>query len=188
MTLQLKALLVLATALTVFVNFSFSTTLCGDWYNKLGKKGQTLEVKLLKSPSWRIKEKGSGRPTRELTADVGICETYTNITRGGCLWIGDNPRTATPKGLTPGWLTDKDKSNCGKQFIIKQGHKHVRGKVVDGCGFGDDGPKVTTGQGCSAIYVTKVLYAELGGNIDDPKDSGTVHIDAWDFAAKNPPV
>ncbi|KAA1094671.1 hypothetical protein PGT21_027956 [Puccinia graminis f. sp. tritici] len=192
MIFQLKALLVLVTALTVLVNISSSTTVCGRWYKKQGNK-MTVTVRLMKSggpmvPSWRIKEKESGRPTRELTADKGICETYTNTTRGACLWIGDNPRTPTPKGLTPGWLTDDDKSNCGKQFIIKQGKKHVRGKIVDGCGFADDGPPVTTAQGCSAIYVTKVLYTELGGNVDDKNDPGKVEIEAWDFAAKNPPV
>ncbi|POW02509.1 hypothetical protein PSTT_11744 [Puccinia striiformis] len=100
---------------------------------------------------------------------IQVCETYTNTTRGACLWIGDHARTATPRGLTPGWLTDDDKSNCGKQFVIKQGQKNVGGRVVDACSF-DDGARVTTGQGCSAIYVTKVLYAELGGNVNDPNN------------------
>ncbi|POW02508.1 hypothetical protein PSTT_11745 [Puccinia striiformis] len=90
--------------------------------------------------------------------------------RGACLWIGDHARTATPRGLTPGWLTD----------VIKQGQKNVGGRVVDACSF-DDGARVTTGQGCSAIYVTKVLYAELGGNVNDPNNVGSVKIDSWDL-------
>ncbi|KAH9445110.1 hypothetical protein MJO28_012802 [Puccinia striiformis f. sp. tritici] len=187
MTLQLKALLVLATALAILVNFSSSTTLCGDWYHKLGKQGHTLEVKVLKPHSWGgINSKGSGRPTRELSADVGVCETYTNTTRGACLWIGDNARTATPHGLTPGWLTDNDKSNCGKHFIVKRGQKHCGGRIVDACSFVGDGAPLTTTQGCSAIYVTKALYTELGGNVDDPNDVGSVQIDSWDFTS--PPV
>ncbi|POW02496.1 hypothetical protein PSTT_11732 [Puccinia striiformis] len=182
MTLQLKALLVLATALAILVNFSSSTTLCGDWYHKLGKQGHTLEVKVLKPHSWGgINSKGSGRPTRELSADVGVCETYTNTTRGACLWIGDNARTATPHGLTPGWLTDNDKSNCGKHFIVKRGQKHCGGRIVDACSFVGDGAPLTTTQGCSAIYVTKALYTELGGNVDDPNDVGSVQIDSWDL-------
>ena len=80
----------------------------------------------------------------------------------------------------------------------------AEGRVLDSCSLTDAIQPFTVEQGCSTIYVTKMVheyiylnaiqfcietddflasqtYKEFGGNPDNPNDTGRIELDDWDL-------
>ncbi|WAR53100.1 hypothetical protein PtB15_2B531 [Puccinia triticina] len=188
----IKALLTLATTLTVLVSSSSGLSTCGDWYNKTlatGKKIQARAVLIKREPikdRGRIKGKASPIQTAFLLPGLGACgKKYQNEDKGACLWNGENMKSPRPKGLSPGWLTGANTKNCHRELFINRKDVRAELRVVNGCSLADQKP-LTIEEGCSTIYVTRLTFIELGG---DPA-AGRMQIDDWDFkeATRYPPA
>ncbi|KAA1106463.1 hypothetical protein PGT21_035294 [Puccinia graminis f. sp. tritici] len=189
----IKLLLALTITLTVLVAWSTSTTVCGEWYKKKLQAGNKLRMRavLAKREQFRgpgrILGKSSTIRTTWVKPGLGACGfTYTDDSKGACLWTGLNMDSPLPKGLSSGWLTGAHPKNCKRELFINRKDIRAEGRALDGCPFSDT-KKLSIEEGCSTIWVTRATFIELGG---DPKSGVTeIDIDTWDFkkGGQNPP-
>ncbi|KAA1118977.1 hypothetical protein PGT21_012026 [Puccinia graminis f. sp. tritici] len=191
MFFQTRSIVILAIVSVTLSHLSsggMAESVCANWWNSLpaGQK-PVFSVKVHKQPDencGRIDGRNAAFNTTTLTPGTGACGiTYTDDTKGACLWGGLNSVEPVPQDQQPGWLTGANTKNCGKKFFINRGDHHATGTFVDSCSFAG-AKKLTIEEGCSTIYVTLATYKDLGG---DPSGTMRIQVDNWDFDASTPP-
>ncbi|PLW55113.1 hypothetical protein PCANC_05284 [Puccinia coronata f. sp. avenae] len=104
----------------------------------------------------------------------------TEKNHGVCLWNGvsqlqDPTKPGLPVDTYPGWLSGGNTQNCGRKVYINAPYRNTTyAPVLDGCKFGDN---LAEEDGCSTIWLTKILFRDLGGD----EDRGSMYINNWDF-------
>ncbi|KAA1091660.1 hypothetical protein PGT21_036601 [Puccinia graminis f. sp. tritici] len=135
-------------------------------------------------------------PPRKIGMDIAsgkhsICDHNngynTTEVAGVCLWTGERQSPEyTNKKFYPGWLNYEHPENCYRKIWLNPAKSRGEAKyglVLDGCAFVEEGETISEDDGCATVWVTRLLFEQLGGK----KGEHSVTIRSWDFEAHSAP-
>ncbi|KAA1138971.1 hypothetical protein PGTUg99_032006 [Puccinia graminis f. sp. tritici] len=76
--------------------------------------------------------------------------------------------------------------NCDRKVWLNPAKSRGEAKyglVLDGCAFVEEGETISEDDGCATVWVTRLLFEQLGGK----KGEHNVTIRSWDFEAYDAP-
>ncbi|EGG00614.1 uncharacterized protein MELLADRAFT_67654 [Melampsora larici-populina 98AG31] len=142
---------------------------------------QTQALKSLTKRSSLRRRIDPSEPTQmiaDATGAPGACGSpYASDDNVVCLWNGAGFAQPASGNPTPGWVTGSSPNNCYRSIWVQANGKMSRGVLAESCAiFGSD-ETVDLPTGCSAIFISGNMFAELGYT----SDVGSITIDSWDF-------